>query len=102
MLLKKQNLKKRMKKTALTFSILFCSFCLTFCKHNSTDVHYNAFKQPEINPLRYEQYNKEKIDLQDASIIQKIHSLDCLFDSKVRAGFNGSVLISYKGTPIFE
>ena len=89
-----------MKKSLLTI-LTICCFCLTFCQHNNAN--RNGFIPAEIKPHEYESYNKETVDLQDTDIIKKIHELDCYFECKVNTNsFNGSVLISYKGTPIFE
>ncbi|MDB5227101.1 MAG: beta-lactamase [Bacteroidota bacterium] len=89
-----------MKKSLLTISALLCCFCLTFCKHNSTG--FANFAKPDLTPEAYETFDKQKINLQDPQIISKIHDLDCYFEAKVKNGFSGSVLISFKGTPIFE
>lgn len=97
-----QHQKKKMKKLFLTLSILICGLCFTFCqnKQNKTPT---GFIQPEVNPSLYQNKNEEKVDLQDTAIIKKIHALDCYFEDKVKMNsFNGSVLIAYKGTPIFE
>jgi CubicO group peptidase (beta-lactamase class C family) len=67
-----------------------------------SDRDASPFKQPALTPEVYVRYSKERVDLQDSSIQHKIHALDAYFDNKVSNGFSGSVLISYKGTPIFE
>lgn len=90
-----------MKKVFLTLYILLCGFCFTFCQHNGTRTP-TGFVQTVVNPALYQNHDKEKIDLQDSAIVKKIHALDCYFEDKVKGGFNASVLISYKGTPIFE
>jgi len=92
-----------MKKIVLTVNIFLCCFCFTFCKQNNTNDNVRGFVSPEIKPLEYQTLAKEKVDLQDPQIQEKIHQLDCYFEEKVkRNAFNGSVLISYKGTSIFE
>lgn len=96
-----KQLKAKMKKSLLTISIILCTVLLTYCKHNST-TSSTGFVSPAIKPAEYVCYDKACVNLQDTSIQQKIHALDCYFESRVRGGFNGSVLISYKGTPIFE
>src|SRR4051812_22994807 len=90
-----------MKKSLLTISTLLCCFCLTYCKHNPS-AHFANFVKPDLTPEAYETFDKPKINLEDPAIVEKIHQLDIYFDTKVRNGFNGSVLISFKGTPIFE
>ena len=91
-----------MKKLFLTLYILLCGLCLTYCQYNGNRTP-TGFIQPEVNPALYQNHDKEKINLQDSDIVKKIHALDCYFEDKVKLnGFNGSVLISYKGTPIFE
>ncbi len=91
-----------MKKLFLTLYILLCGLCLTYCQHNGNRTP-TGFIQPEVNPALYQNHDKEKINLQDSDIVKKIHALDCYFEDKVKInGFNGSVLIAYKGTPIFE
>lgn len=94
------KLPKKMRKLFLTSTIILISFCFTFCKHNSSETA-ERFKQPAVNPALY-QSRHPKIDLQDSIVVQKIHALDCYFEEKVKTGFNGAVLISYEGTPIFE
>lgn len=92
-----------MKKFLLTINILIFCICLTFCQHTTTNRTPTGFVSPAVKPLEYESYAKEKVDLQDTNIIRKIHALDCYFEDKVKSNtFNGAVLISYKGTPIFE
>lgn len=90
-----------MKKSLLTFSIIISSIFLTYCHHNNKS-SATGFVSPDINPVEYTRYDKPVVNLQDTAIQEKIHALDCYFETKARAGFNGSVLISYKGTPIFE
>lgn len=90
-----------MKKLFLTLNIILCSLCFTFCQNSNKT--RTGFIQPEINPALYQNHDNVKIDLQDSNIQQKIHALDCYFEEKVKTNaFNGAVLISYKGTPIFE
>lgn len=94
--------KKKMKKIILTLHILCLFFCFTYCQNNRIKTH-TGFLQPEVNPSLYLKPGKEKVNLQDSDIVQKIHALDCYFEDKVKKNaFNGSVLISYKGTLIFE
>ncbi len=96
----RQKIKKQMKRLFLTLNILLCCVFFTYCQ--SGHKRDSGFIQPEINPALYQNHDA-KIDLQDTAIVQKIHNLDCYFEDKVkRNGFNGSVLIAYKGTPIFE
>lgn len=91
-----------MKRVMLTLPLLLCAFCFTYCQHsNKNNRTLNGFVQPEVNPALY-QIHSPKISLQDSDIVRKIHELDCYFEDKVKAGFNGAVLINYKGTPIFE
>lgn len=92
---------KKMKKVVLTIIALCFVLCICFCQ-NSENSNRKIFKQPTVNPSLYQNKNSEKIDLQDTDILRKIHQLDCFFEEKVKSGFNGSVLINYKGTPIFE
>lgn len=94
--------KRKMKKFILSiFSILFC-FCLSYCQHKQPKTS-TGFQMPDIKPEEYWSYYREPVNLQDSSIVEKIHALDCYFEKKVDSnGFNGAVLISYKGTPIFE
>lgn len=95
--------KKKMKKFLITINILIGCVCFTFCQHNTTNRTPTGFISPAIKPLEYTTINKEKIDLQDTTIIRKIHALDCYFEEKVKVnGFNGAVLIAYKGNNIFE
>lgn len=97
-----KNQKKKMKKVFLTLNILFCTICFTYCQHNKNKTP-TGFIPPVANPALYQNHDNVKIDLQDTDIVKKIHALDCYFEDKVKMnGFNGSVLISYKGTPIFE
>lgn len=92
-----------MKKFALTLNIFLFCFCFTFCKQNDAAKAATGFISPAIKPAEYENLVKDKIDFQDSEIISKIDNLDSYFDAKVKYnGFSGSVLISYKGTPIFE
>lgn len=94
--------KRKMKKLFLTLNIILCGLCFTFCQNSRTKTP-TGFIRPEVNPALYKNHDNEKIDLQDTAIVKKIHALDCYFEDKVKMnGFNGSVLISYKGTPIFE
>ena len=92
-----------MKKIILTLNIFLFCFCFTFCKQNTTSKASVGFISPALKPAEYENVAKEKVDLLDSDIIYKIDNLDSYFDGKARNnGFNGAVLISYKGTPIFE
>lgn len=94
---------KKMKQYSITICILFGCFLLTFCQHPSSGHHRSDYVLPEVKPAQYVQYKKQAVDLQDSDIVRKIHALDCYFEDKVRNhAFNGAVLISYKGTPIFE
>lgn len=94
--------KKKMKKIILTIQLLVFSLCLSFCQHNSTKTK-TGFQLPEVKPSQYRNADKPEVDLQDSIIVSKIHALDCYFENKVKMnGFNGAVLVSYKGTPIFE
>lgn len=92
---------KKMKRFVLTIIALCFILCFSFCQNNETHKR-KEFKQPEINPSLYQNKSKVKIDLQDTDILRKIHQLDCYFEEKVKGGFNGSILINFKGTPIFE
>jgi CubicO group peptidase (beta-lactamase class C family) len=94
--------KKRMKKFFFTFIILIAGLCLSYCQHKGNRTP-TGFLQPEVNPALYKNHDNENIDLQDSVIVRKIHALDCYFEEKVKMnGFNGSVLIAYKGSPFFE
>ncbi|HNM31155.1 MAG TPA: serine hydrolase domain-containing protein [Chitinophagales bacterium] len=91
-----------MKRIVLTLPLLLCTLCFTYCQHSNTNNRTpNGFIQPEINPALYQNHTKN-ISLQDSDVVRKIHELDCYFEDKVKIGFNGAVLINYKGTPIFE
>ncbi len=91
-----------MKKIILTLNIFLFCFCFTFCKQNTTKASV-GFISPALKPAEYENLAKDKVNLLDSEIIYKIDNLDSYFEGKVRNnGFNGAVLISYKGTPIFE
>lgn len=97
-----KNQKKKMKKFFLTLNVWICCILFTYCQHKQNEIK-TGFVQPAINPALYQTINREKVDLQDPEIVDKIHALDCYFEDKVKLhSFNGSVLISYKGTPIFE
>ena len=93
---------KRMKKIILTINILLLFSLFTFCQHNNYNRTTSGFVQPEINAALYQNNGNKKINIHDSEIVQKIHELDCYFEEKQKAGFNGSVLIAFKGTPIFE
>ena len=93
---------KRMKKIILTINILLLFSLFTFCQHNNHNRTTSGFVQPEINAALYQNKGNKKINIHDSEIVQKIHELDCYFEEKQKAGFNGSVLIAFKGTPIFE
>jgi CubicO group peptidase (beta-lactamase class C family) len=104
-MLLKETRKKKMKKFFITINILFCCICLSFCQHNTTTINKTptGFISPALKPLEYTAVAREKIDLQDSEMVRKIHALDCYFEEKVKLrGFNGAVLVSYKGTPVFE
>jgi CubicO group peptidase (beta-lactamase class C family) len=99
----KDTKKNKMKKFLLTINILLFCICFTFCQHNTNNRTPTGFISPAVKPIEYTTNTKEKVDLQDTAIIGKIHSLDCFFEDRVKNNaFNGAVLISYKGTPIFE
>lgn len=95
--------KKKMKKIVSTLLILTLFLCCTYCQNNRTKTP-TGFIQPVVNPSLYvNSANAEKINLLDSDILQKIRGLEYYFEDKVKnKGFNGAVLISYKGTPIFE
>lgn len=104
MLTEEEKRKKKMKKFILTlYTLLFCMF-FCFCQQQpKRQKTPTGFEQPEIKPKEYWSFYKEPINLQDSDIVKKIHALDCYFEKKVDSnGFNGSVLIAYKGTKIFE
>ncbi len=90
------------KRILLVWNSLFCFVLLTYCQQDVNKPHH-GFQQPLVNPAYYQNKKTPKVDLQDSDILQKIHQLDCYFEEKVKLqGFNASVLIAYKGTPIFE
>lgn len=91
-----------MKQFILTIYLLMAGLCCTFCQHGSSKRTPTGFVPPEVKPAVYASYDKEAVDMQDSDVVEKIHQLDCYFEGKTHGGFNGSVLISYKGTPIFE
>ncbi|HNI33722.1 MAG TPA: serine hydrolase domain-containing protein, partial [Chitinophagales bacterium] len=91
-----------MKRVLITLHIMVSVVFFTYCQQHSNKTS-TGFIQPEVNPALYRNKDNEKINKQDTDIIQKIHALDCYFEDKVKTNaFNGAVLISYKGTPIFE
>lgn len=91
-----------MKKIVLLLPIIFLCSILTYCNENATSDTKFTIKQ-----LTKEEYlqnpSKAVIDIHDSIIQEKINALDCYFSKRVDSlGFNGAVLISYKGTPILE
>lgn len=93
---------RMMKRVLITLHIMVSVVFFTYCQQHSNKTS-TGFIQPEVNPALYRNKDNEKINKQDTDIIQKIHALDCYFEDKVKTNaFNGAVLISYKGTPIFE
>jgi CubicO group peptidase (beta-lactamase class C family) len=95
--------RKKMKRFILTIQLILLSLFLSYCQHKNSNKTPNGFVLPEVKPAQYGVYEKPEVDIQDSDIVHKIHALDCYFENKVKFnGFNGAVLVSFKGTPIFE
>ncbi|MCB0507374.1 MAG: beta-lactamase family protein [Bacteroidetes bacterium] len=89
-----------MKKFLLTLCIAGFFSCFTFCQ-NQNDKHKPKFIQPTVNPALYQ--TQHKLNLKDTSVTRKIAELSDYFDERAKnSGFSAAVLISFKGTPIFE
>lgn len=89
-----------MKRWGCAILILIAANCLSFCQNKSDS---SKFCLNHVGPGEYCNFNRPKVDLHDSAILQKIARLDCYFENRVDSnGFNGAVLVSYKGTPIFE
>lgn len=96
------NMKKFMKKILILIPTILLCFIVSFCQEANKN---NSFleTEPKLNPSFLLNPKKTDIDIHDTAIQTKIHLLDCYFAKRVAEnGFNGSVLISYKGTPILE
>lgn len=93
---------KFMKKLLLAFCLSVVVFGVTFC--NSSDSSDTKLFERKI--LKTEDYfykKKALYDIHAPEIQQKINALDCYFSRRVDTfGFNGAVLINYKGIPILE
>lgn len=95
--------KKKMKKLFILIIILFSICTLSYCQQNNDSTENKVFKQKKYTQEEYLHNRKIDINLKDTNTQQKIHALDCYFAKRVDSfGFNGAVLISYKGTPILE
>lgn len=94
---------KVMKKLFLLVVVAFFANSLSYCKFASDSSGCTIFNPERYSEAEYITYRKPSVNLNDSAIIKKINALDCYFtkrhDSSV---FNGAVLISYKGNPIFE
>lgn len=92
-----------MKKLFLLLNIVLLINLLSFCQNSSDSTEKKIFNPKQYTQAQYLHYKKPTIDLEDTTIQKKIHELDCYFGRRVDTlGFNGAVLISYKGTPILE
>ncbi|MEZ4878973.1 MAG: serine hydrolase domain-containing protein [Chitinophagales bacterium] len=94
-----------MKKFSLVI-FFFCGFCLlTWCKQSNINSKSIALSNIKISKTE-EYYTKNlfpKINIADTNIVAKVAQLDTYFNNNVKTnGFNGSVLIAYKGTIIYK
>lgn len=95
--------KKIMKKVFLFINIIFWISTLSYCQYNNDSTKNKIFKPKQYSQAEYLHNKKSNININDSQIQKKINALDCYFGKRFDTlGFNGAVLISYKGTPILE
>lgn len=80
------------------FTSFILAICLVACQSETDTVSANPRPGEPIkaaSPLAYHDTTKPQFRA-------IIHKLDSFYDKQVRAGFNGSVLIGYKGKVVYE
>jgi CubicO group peptidase (beta-lactamase class C family) len=94
---------KIMKKVFLLNMIAMFGFLLSYCQQANDSTEQKMFKQKKLSQEEYLEYRREKININNPDVQSKINALDCYFSKRVDSlGFNGAVLVIYRGTPILE
>jgi CubicO group peptidase (beta-lactamase class C family) len=86
-------MQKRFQQIIYTFSLIYIFL--------SCNIKGDASPTPDNAP----KFGKVKLEYNDTTTLefkQMIHNLDTFYNNQVRAGFNGSVLIGYKGKVLYE
>jgi CubicO group peptidase (beta-lactamase class C family) len=94
---------KIMKKVFLLNMIAMFGFLLSYCQQANDSTEQKMFKQKKLSQEEYLEYRSEKININNPDVQSKINALDCYFSKRVDSlGFNGAVMVVYRGTPILE